>query len=48
MRRELANQKEKVLQLQDELARAKFKLAEAVVEAKLKLREMEVSKPEGA
>ena len=48
MRRELAKQKEKVLQLQDELARAKLKLTEAVMEAKLKLREVEVSKPEGA
>ena len=48
MRRELADQKEKVLQLQDELARAKLKLIEAVVEAKQKLREVEVSKPGGA
>ena len=48
MRRELANQKEKVLQLQYELVRAKMKMTEAVVEAKQMLREVEASKPGGA
>ena len=46
----MANQKEKVLQLQDELARAKLKLAEAVLVAKEQLREVEAfkSEPKGA
>ena len=46
MRRDLANQKEKVLKLQDELAMAKLKLTEAVVEAKQRLRKVGATKPE--
>ena len=48
MKRELADQKKKVLRLKEELARAKLKLIEAVVEAKEKLKQVEVSKPGGA
>ena len=48
MKRELADQKKKVLRLQEELARAKLKLTEVVGEAKEKLRQAEVSKPGGA
>ena len=48
MKRELADQKKKVLRLQEELARAKLKLKEVVGEAKEKLRQAEVSKPGGA
>ena len=48
MRRELADQKEKVLRIQQELARAKLKLTEAIEEAKEKLRQVEASKPGGA
>ena len=48
MKRELADQKKKVLRLQEELARAKLKLTEVVGEAKEKLRQAGVSKPGGA
>ena len=48
MKRELADQKKKVLRLKEELARAKLKLTEAAVEAKEKLKQAEVSKPGGA
>ena len=50
MNRELAAQKEKVLRLQEKLARAQLKLTwwyggPPLVEAKVKLRQVEASKP---
>jgi len=49
VRRELAEQKEKVQHLKAELSRAKSKVAEAVVEvSKAKMREVEVLGPGGA
>ena len=48
VRNELADQKEKVVHLQEELVRAKLKLTEAVMEAKQKLGEVEVLNPGGA
>ena len=49
VRRELAEQKEKVQLLKAKLARAKSKVAEAVVEVrKAKMREVEVLGPGGA
>ena len=42
VKRELADQKKKVLRLQEELARAKLKLTEVVGEAEEKLRQAEV------
>ena len=48
VRNELADQKKKVAHLQEELVRAKLKLTEAVMEAKQKLREVEVLNPGGA
>ena len=48
VKRELADQKKKVLRLQEELARAKLKLTGVVGEAKEKLRQAGVSKPGGA
>ena len=48
VRRELAEQKEKVQLLKAELARAKSKVAEAVEVRKAKMREVEALGPVGA